>query len=65
MGMLSAGAPAPSRQLGAGPTEAAAPSAPPAQLPASTSPAAASDAKTAEADLIAEIERLGQTNPGR
>jgi phage shock protein A len=59
MGMLSAGAPAPSRQLGAGPTEAAAPSAPPAQLPASTSPAAASDAK------IAEIERLGQTNPGR
>jgi phage shock protein A len=65
MGMLSAGAPAPSRQLGAGPTEAAAPAAPPAQLPASTSPAAASDAKTAEADLIAEIERLGQTNPGR
>ncbi|MFN5200874.1 MAG: PspA/IM30 family protein, partial [Gemmatimonas sp.] len=65
MGMLSAGAPAPSRQLGAGPTEAAAPAAPPAQLPASTSPAAASDARTAEADLIAEIERLGQTNPGR
>jgi len=65
MGMLSAGAPAPSRQLGAGPTEAAAPAAPPAQLPASTSPEAASDARTAEADLIAEIERLGQTNPGR
>ena len=65
MGMLSAGAPAPSLQLGAGPTEAAAPAAPPAQLPASTSPAAASDARTAEADLIAEIERLGQTNPGR
>ena len=65
MGILSAGAPAPSRQLGAGPTEAAAPAAPPAQLPASTSPAAASDARTAEADLIAEIERLGQTNPGR
>jgi phage shock protein A len=65
MGMLSAGAPAPSRQLGAGATETAAPAAPPAQLPASTAPAAGADAKTAEADLIAEIEQLGQSHPGR
>ena len=56
MGMLSAGAPQSSRQLGAGAAEPAAPVAPPAQLPASTP-----EHKTAEADLIAEIEQLGKT----
>jgi phage shock protein A len=59
MGMLSAGAPQASRQLGAGAAEAAAPAAPaapPAQLPAATP-----EQKTAEADLIAEIEQLGKT----
>jgi phage shock protein A len=58
MGMLSAGAPLAARQLAAGATEHAAPAAAPAQLPAATP-----EHKTAEADLIAEIEQLGQTNP--
>ncbi len=58
MGMLSAGAPQASRQLAAGAAEQAAPPAAPAQLPAATP-----EHKTAEADLIAEIEQLGQTNP--
>jgi len=57
MGMLSAGAPAASRQLAAGAPDGAVPAAPPAQL------SAGSDQKTGEADLIAEIERLGQTHP--
>jgi len=56
MGMLSAGAPQASRQLAAGAAEPAAPAAPPAQLPAATP-----EHKTAEADLIAEIEQLGKT----
>jgi phage shock protein A len=62
MGMLSAGAPQASRQLGAGATEAAAPAAQPAQ-PAQPAqlPAATPEQKTAEADLIAEIEQLGKT----
>lgn len=61
MGVLSAGAPAASRQLAAGaaPAETSAPAAEaPAQLPASTE-----QQKTSEADLIAEIEQLGQINP--
>lgn len=60
MGVLSAGAPAASRQLAAGaaPAETPAPAAAPAQLPASTE-----QQKTSEADLIAEIEQLGQINP--
>ncbi|MBA3917881.1 MAG: hypothetical protein C0516_04750 [Gemmatimonas sp.] len=61
MGVLSAGAPAASRQLAAGaaPAETPAPAAEaPAQLPASTE-----QQKTSEADLIAEIEQLGQINP--
>ncbi|WP_306518886.1 PspA/IM30 family protein [Gemmatimonas sp.] len=58
MGMLSAGAPQASRQLAAGAAEPAAPAAAPAQLPAATP-----EHKTAEADLIAEIEQLGQANP--
>ena len=62
MGMLSAGAPQAARQLAAGATEAATPAAPPAQLPAST-PSSTPEQKTAEADLIAEIEQLGQINP--
>jgi phage shock protein A len=61
MGMLSAGAPAASRQLGAGAPEAAAPAqahaAPPAQL------ASGADQKTGEAELLAEFERLGQAHP--
>lgn len=56
MGMLSAGAPQASRQLAAGAAEPAAPASPPAQLPAATP-----EHKTAEADLIAEIEQLGKT----
>ncbi|GAB1342248.1 PspA/IM30 family protein [Gemmatimonas sp.] len=56
MGMLSAGAPQASRQLAAGAAEPAAPAAAPAQLPAATP-----EHKTAEADLIAEIEQLGKT----
>ncbi|NCW45036.1 MAG: PspA/IM30 family protein, partial [Gemmatimonadaceae bacterium] len=55
---LSAGAPQASRQLAAGAAEPAAPAAAPAQLPAATP-----EHKTAEADLIAEIEQLGQANP--
>jgi phage shock protein A len=62
MGMLSAGAPQAARQLAAGVTEAATPAATPAAAPAQL-PAATPEHKTAEADLIAEIERLGQTNP--
>ena len=58
MGMLSAGAPQVSRQLAAGAAEPAAPADAPAQLPAATM-----EHKTAEADLIAEIEQLGQANP--
>jgi len=58
MGMLSARAPQASRQLAAGAAEPAAPAAAPAQLPAATP-----EHKTAEADLIAEIEQLGQANP--
>jgi phage shock protein A len=66
MGMLAAGAPAASRQLGAGADQAApAPSA--GQLaagtPAAAAPTAADVAKTGEAELIAEIERLGGTQP--
>lgn len=58
MGMLSAGAPAASRQLAAGATDNAAPAAaPPAQLPAAT------EQKTGEADLLAEFERLSQSHP--
>jgi phage shock protein A len=61
MGMLGAGAPAASKQLGAGAKEGqGAPTvAAPAALPASTEAQ-----KTAEADLIAEIEGLTQTKPG-
>ena len=62
MGMLSAGAPQAARQRAAGATEAATPAAPVAQLPAST-PSSAPEHKTADVDLIAEIERLGQDNP--
>lgn len=61
MGMLAAGTPAASKQLAAGaaPAEAPAKAAEaPAQLPASTE-----QQKTSEADLIAEIEQLGQINP--
>jgi phage shock protein A len=68
MGMLSAGAPAAARQLAAGATEAApaaaAPAAAaPAQLPAATPEPKSAQQKTAEADLIAEIEQLSQINP--
>lgn len=61
MGMLAAGTPAASKQLAAGaaPAETSAKAAEaPAQLPASTE-----QQKTSEADLIAEIEQLGQINP--
>ncbi|MBX9855821.1 MAG: PspA/IM30 family protein [Gemmatimonadaceae bacterium] len=61
MGMLAAGTPAASKQLAAGaaPAETPAKAAEaPAQLPASTE-----QQKTSEADLIAEIEQLGQINP--
>jgi phage shock protein A len=59
MGMLPAGAPAASRQLGAGAGEPvpAAKEATPAQL------AAGEQAKTAEVDLIAEIEGLREPKP--
>ncbi|WP_396213197.1 PspA/IM30 family protein [Gemmatimonas sp.] len=65
MGMLASGSPAPTRQLAAGATEAApAAAAPaPAQLPAATAAPKSAEQKTAEADLIAEIEQLGQINP--
>ena len=77
MGMLASGAPAASRQLAAGVTEAAAGAAP-AQLAAGPDAAAvaaaaaaaqaaaaakAEQAKTGEAELIAEIERLGGIQP--
>ncbi len=55
MGMLPAGAPAAARQLAAGASEAA--MAPTVATPAAL-PGAAETAKTAEADLIAEIEGL-------
>jgi phage shock protein A len=59
MGMLPAGAPAASRQLGAGAGDVApaAKEATPAQL------AAGEQAKTAEVDLIAEIEGLREPKP--
>lgn len=63
MGMLSAGAPTAARQLAAGATEATPAAAPPAQLPAATPEPKTAEQKTAEADLIAEIEQLGQINP--
>ncbi len=84
MGMLAAGAPAASRQLAPGATEAAVAAAP-AQLAAgpdaaavaaaeaaaaaaqvvaaAATAAAAAQAKTGEAELIAEIERLGGIQP--
>jgi hypothetical protein len=55
MGMLAAGAPAASRQLAPGATAMG--GAPPAQL------AAGAEAKSADADLIAEIEGLGGNQP--
>jgi phage shock protein A len=69
MGMLAAGAPAASRQLAAG--VAGSPAAPaPAQLTAgpdaatvAAAAAAAEQAKTGEAELIAEIERLSGIQP--
>ena len=73
MGMLPSGAPAAARQLAAGATEAApaTPTAPSAQLSAGTTAGAAAspapgtgeEAKTAEADLIAEIEGLREPKP--
>ena len=61
MGMLAAGTPAASKQLAAG----AAPAEQPAQAaePAAQLPASTEQQKTSEADLIAEIEQLGQINP--
>lgn len=58
MGMLPAGAPAAAKQLAAGASEAAPAPEAPAALPASTP-----EQKTAEADLIAEIEQLRGINP--
>ena len=58
MGMLPSGAPASSKQLGAGATEANNVTTPAGQLPAATP-----EHKTGEAELIAEIERLGQVHP--
>ncbi|WP_337169548.1 PspA/IM30 family protein [Gemmatimonas aurantiaca] len=58
MGVLPAGAPAASRQLGAGATEAAKPAEPAAQLGAGKE-----EQKTGEAELIAEIEQLREINP--
>ena len=58
MGMLPAGAPAASRQLGAGAGEAA-----PAKEPTPAQLAAGEQAKTAEVDLIAEIEGLREPKP--
>ena len=60
MGVLGAGAPAASKQLGAGAKEGA--GAPTVATPAAL--AAGEAAKTAEADLIAEIEGLTQAKPG-
>jgi phage shock protein A len=67
MGMLAAGAPAASRQLAAGASDAVASPAP-AQLAAgpdaaAVAAAAAEQAKTGDAELIAEIERLGGIQP--
>lgn len=60
MGMLPSAAPAASRQLAAGAVNAEpAPAAAPAQLPAG----AREEAKTAEVDLIAEIEGLREPKP--
>lgn len=58
MGVLPAGAPAASRQLGAGASEAAKPAEPAAQLSAGKE-----EQKTGEAELIAEIEQLREINP--
>ena len=58
MGVLPAGAPAASRQLGAGASEAAKPAEPAAQLGAGKE-----EQKTGEAELIAEIEQLREINP--
>lgn len=58
MGMLPAGAPPAAKQLAAGAPEAAAAPEAPAALPAQTP-----EHKTAEADLIAEIEQLRGINP--
>ena len=58
MGMLPTGAPAAAKQLAAGASEAAPAPEAPAALPASTP-----EHKTAEADLIAEIEQLRGINP--
>jgi hypothetical protein len=69
MGMLAAGAPAASRQLAAGATEAAAPAAPaklaagPDAATVAAAAAAAEQAKTGDAALIAEIERLSGIQP--
>ncbi len=60
MGMLPAAAPAASRQLAAG---AAAAEAAPAAAPAQLSAGAKEEAKTAEVDLIAEIEGLREPKP--
>lgn len=66
MGMLAAGAPASSRQLGAG-ADQASPASSVGQLaagtPAAAAPTAPDVAKTGEAELIAEIERLGGSQP--
>ena len=65
MGVLSAGAPASSKQLGAGAAQPAESAGTQAQLPAvaASGTASAEQQKTAEAELIAEIEQLGQINP--
>ncbi|MBL0938243.1 MAG: PspA/IM30 family protein [Gemmatimonadaceae bacterium] len=64
MGVLSAGAPASSKQLGAGAAQPAESAGTQAQLPAAAASAASAEQqKTAEAELIAEIEQLGQINP--
>ncbi len=59
MGMLPSAAPAASRQLAAGAAAADPAAAPPAQLAAG----AKEEAKTAEVDLIAEIESLREPKP--
>ena len=66
MGMLAAGAPAASRQLAAGATDAAAPArlaAGPDAATVAAAAAAAEQAKTGDAALIAEIERLSGIPP--
>lgn len=64
MGMLAGGAPATSRQLGAG-ASAAAPAPAAAQLAAGSAatPDTADTTRTAEAELLAEFERLGGDKP--